>query len=129
KGKQGTKAHELTISTVGIHKGPLLSTFEEIADRTAAVSLRGVKFFAQPLEDEEDDGFYDHELDGRQDGRVGEVMSALTGITHGPVPSLLEAKLDNGKEALIPFVEEIVTEVDLEEGTCTITPPEGLLDL
>ncbi|WP_368661054.1 PRC-barrel domain-containing protein, partial [Corynebacterium stationis] len=59
----------------------------------------------------------------------GEVIGEVTGITHGPVQSLLEAKLDNGKEALIPFVEEIVPEVDLEEGTCTITPPEGLLDL
>ncbi len=38
-------------------------------------------------------------------------------------------RLESGKEALIPFVEEIGTEVDLGEGTCTITPPEGLLDL
>ena len=128
-GKQGTKAHELTISTVRIHKGRLLITFEEIADRTAADSLRGVKFFAQPLEDEDDDGFYDHELEGLKLVLDGEVIGEVTGITHGPVQSLLEAKLDNGKEALIPFVEEIVPEVDLEEGRCTITPPEGLLDL
>ncbi|MBF9687112.1 ribosome maturation factor RimM, partial [Streptococcus pseudopneumoniae] len=46
-----------------------------------------------------------------------------------PTQSLLEVTLESGKEALVPFVEEIVPEVDLEEGTCTITPPEGLLEL
>ena len=61
-------------------------------------------------------------LDGKD---VGEV----TGVTHGPTQSLLEITLTGGKEALVPFVEQIVPEVDLEAGTCTITPPEGLLDL
>ena len=42
---------------------------------------------------------------------------------------MLEVSLETGKEALIPFVEEIVPEVDLDAGTCTITPPEGLLEL
>ena len=128
-GKQGTKTHELTVSTVRAHKGRLLLTFEEIADRTAADSLRGVKFFAEPLEDEDDDGFYDHELEGLSLVLDGEVIGEVTGITHGAVQSLLEAKLSSGKEALIPFVEEIVPDINLEAGTCTITPPEGLLDL
>ena len=34
-----------------------------------------------------------------------------------------------GKEILIPFVPEICTAVDLEAGTVTLRPPEGLLDL
>ena len=61
-----------------------------------------------------------------QDGQdIGEV----TGVTHGPTQSLLEVTLDGGAEALVPFVEAIVPEVDLDAGTCTITPPEGLLEL
>ncbi|MDY3128295.1 MAG: ribosome maturation factor RimM, partial [Corynebacterium sp.] len=64
QGKQGSKEHSLTIASVRPHKGRLLITFEEIPDRTAADSLRGTKFFAEPLVDEEDDGFYDHELEG-----------------------------------------------------------------
>ena len=43
--------------------------------------------------------------------------------------TILEVRLTAGKEALIPFVYAIVPEVDLEAGTCTITPPEGLLEL
>ena len=130
QGKQGKKEHALTVKSVRAHKGRLLLTFEEIADRTAADSLRGTQFFAAPLEGGDDDeGFYDHELEGLAIVENGTKLGEVTGVTHGPTQSLLEVALVNGKEALIPFVEEIVPEVDLEAGTATITPPEGLLDL
>lgn len=128
-GRQGKKEHELTITAVRAHKGRLLVTFKEVPDRTAADSLRGTQFFAAPLEDPEDDGFYDHELEGLRVMLDGEGIGEVTGVTHGPTQSLLEVSLETGKEALIPFVEEIVPEVDLDAGTCTITPPEGLLEL
>ncbi|PIS66781.1 ribosome maturation factor RimM [Corynebacterium striatum] len=128
-GRQGKKEHELTIKAVRVHKGRLLITFEEVKDRTAADSLRGTQFFAPPLDDPDDDGFYDHELEGLRVIHDGNDIGEVTGLTHGPTQSLLEVRLESGKEALIPFVEEIVPEVDLDEGTCTITPPEGLLDL
>ena len=128
-GKQGKKEHELTIATVRPHKGRLLISFDEIPDRTAADSLRGTQFFAAPIEDPDDDGFYDHELEGLRVMLDGEPIGEVTGVTHGPTQSLLEVALESGKEALVPFVEEIVPEVDLDAGTCTITPPEGLLEL
>ena len=128
-GRQGKKEHDLTIKAVRAHKGRLLITFEEVEDRTAADSLRGTQFFAPPLDNPDDEGFYDHELEGLRVIHEGADIGEVTGVTHGPVQSLLLVSLENGKEALIPFVEEIVPEVDLEEGTCTITPPEGLLEL
>lgn len=134
-GRQGTKNHRLTVASARLHQGRLLVKFEEIPDRTAADSLRGTKFFGPPLASEGDaDGYYDHELEGlkvMQDGRrIGEV----TGVTHGPAGEILEVTLARGKESagkevLIPFVHAIVPEVDLEAGTCTITPPAGLLEL
>ncbi len=42
---------------------------------------------------------------------------------------LLEVELLNGKKVLIPFVKEIVPEVNLKEGWLKLTPPKGLLDL
>lgn len=123
-GKQGSKEHELTIDAVRVHQGRLLIKFEEIPDRTVADSLRGTKFWAAPLEDEDDDGFYDHELIGLRVIHNGEEIGEVTGVTHTPAQTLLEMG-----SVLIPFVEAIVPEVDLEAGTCTITPPEGLLDL
>ena len=128
-GKQGKKEHTLTVKSVRVHKGRLLIFFEEIQDRTTADTLRGTQFFAPPLEDPDDDGFYDHELEGLRVIHNGADIGEVTGVTHGPAQSLLELTLDGGKEVLVPFVEEIVPDIDLEAGTCTITPPEGLLDL
>ena len=41
---------------------------------------------------------------------------------------LLEITTSEGRKPLIPFVEEIVPEVHLEEGWL-LTPPPGLLEL
>lgn len=128
QGRQGRKEHELTISAVRSHKGRLLVTCKEIADRTQADSLRGTQFFAAPLEDD-DEGFYDHELEGLRVIHDGEDIGAVASVVHGPSQDLLEVELSTGNSALVPFVHAIVPEVDVEAGTCTIEPPEGLLDL
>ena len=127
-GTQGKKEHTLTIKAVRTHKGRLLVTFEEVKDRNVADSLRGTKFFAAPL-DNDDGGFYDHELEGLRVLLVGKDIGEVTSVIHGGSQDLLEVNLDTGKEALIPFVHAIVPDVDLAAGTCTIDPPEGLLDL
>lgn len=128
-GKQGKKEHTLTVKSVRVHKGRLLIFFKGIHDRTTADTLRGTQFFASPREDPDDDGFYDHELEGLRVIHNGADIGEVTGVTHGPAQSLLELTVDGDKEVLVPFVEEIVPDIDLEAGTCTITPPEGLLDL
>lgn len=129
-GRQGTQESHLTVKAVRPHKGRLLITFEEIPDRTAADALRGMRFFAEPLETSDDDeGFYDHELEGLRIVHDGAQIGVVTGVMHTVNRAILEVELDGGKEAMIPFVEDIVPEVDLEEGTATITPPEGLLEL
>jgi 16S rRNA processing protein RimM len=129
-GRQGNREQTLTVATVRPHQGRLLIKFEEIPDRTAADSLRGMRFFAAPLEVEDnDDGFYDHELEGLRILHEGIDIGEVTGVLHNSSQDVLEARLTGGAEALIPFVLAIVPEVDLDAGTVTITPPEGLLDL
>ncbi|MGP6172892.1 ribosome maturation factor RimM [Corynebacterium sp. A21] len=130
EGRQGKKQHSLTVKTARVHQGRLLIKFEEIPDRNAADSLRGTQFFAEPLERaEEEDGYYDHELTGLKVIHEGAEIGEVTGVMHGPAGETLEVKLSAGNEVLIPFVHAIVPEVDLAAGTCTITPPDGLLEL
>ncbi|MDO5455219.1 MAG: ribosome maturation factor RimM [Corynebacterium sp.] len=129
-GRQGNREQTLTVAAVRPHQGRLLVKFEEIPDRTAADSLRGMRFFAAPLEAEDnDDGFYDHELEGLRVLHEGADVGEVTGVLHNPSQDVLEVRLTDGTEALIPFVLAIVPEVDLEAGAVIITPPEGLLDL
>jgi 16S rRNA processing protein RimM len=55
---------------------------------------------------------------------IGRVSNLISGGN-----DLLEIQLVSGKTVLIPFVEAIVPEVQLEEGWLLLTPPPGLLEL
>ena len=49
-------------------------------------------------------------------------------MLHLPAHELLAVRRADGTEVLIPFVSQIVTDVDLAGLVVTIDPPEGLLD-
>ena len=128
-GRQAGKEQDLTIAAVRPHQKRLLVTFEEVSDRTGADSLRGTQFFAEPLaRDEDSDEYYDHELIGLRVLIDGSHVGDVTGVTTMPNRKLLEVDY-NGKEVLIPFVMDIVPEIDVDEGYLVATPPEGLLEL
>ncbi|WP_338895867.1 ribosome maturation factor RimM [Streptomyces sp. TG1A-60] len=122
----------LTIETGRVHSGRLLLRFEGVRDRNAAEALRNTLLIAEvdPEElPEEEDEYYDHQLmdldvvtvDGAEVGRITE-------ISHLPSQDLFIVERPDGSEVLIPFVEEIVTEVDLKEQRAVIDPPPGLID-
>ncbi|MFE3884419.1 ribosome maturation factor RimM [Streptomyces lydicus] len=122
----------LAITAGRVHSGRLLLRFEGVADRTAAEALRNTLLIAEvdPEEVPEDpEEFYDHQLmdldvvtrDGTEVGRISE-------ISHLPYQDLLVVQRPDGSEVLIPFVSEIVPEIDLEEQRAVIDPPPGLLD-
>ncbi|MEU8628370.1 ribosome maturation factor RimM [Streptomyces sp. NPDC048669] len=122
----------LTIETGRVHSGRLLLRFEGVRDRTGAEALRNTLLIADvdPEELPEDpEEFYDHQLmdldvvlaDGTEIGRITE-------ITHLPSQDLFIVERPDGTEVMIPFVEEIVSEIDLEEQRAVITPPPGLID-
>ncbi|MCT2548878.1 ribosome maturation factor RimM [Streptomyces sp. NBC_00053] len=125
-------AGPLTIETGRVHSGRLLLRFEGVRDRTAAEALRNTLLIAEvdPAELPEDpEEFYDHQLmdldvvlaDGTEIGRITE-------ITHLPSQDLFIVERPDGSEVMIPFVEEIVTEIDLAEQRAVIAPPPGLID-
>ncbi|MFE4309362.1 ribosome maturation factor RimM [Streptomyces sp. NPDC056891] len=125
-------AGPLTIETGRVHSGRLLLRFEGVRDRNAAEALRNILLIAEvdPTEmPEEEDEYYDHQLmdldvvlaDGTEIGRITE-------ISHLPSQDLFIVECPDGTELMIPFVESIVTEIDLEEQRAVIDPPPGLID-
>ena len=58
----------------------------------------------------------------------GPAIGTVTDLISGG-NDLLEIKTADGRKLLIPFVEAIVPEVQLEDGWLLITPPPGLLEL
>ncbi|MEU8760940.1 ribosome maturation factor RimM [Streptomyces sp. NPDC048659] len=122
----------LTIETGRVHSGRLLLRFEGVKDRTAAEALRNTLLIAEidPEElPEEEDEYYDHQL---MDLDVvladGTEVGVITEISHLPSQDLFIVERPDGSEVMIPFVSEIVTEIDLENQRAVIAPPPGLID-
>ncbi|KNB51146.1 ribosome maturation factor RimM [Streptomyces caatingaensis] len=122
----------LTVEAGRVHSGRLLLRFTGVADRNAAEALRNTLLIAEvdPDETPEDpEEFYDHQLvdldvvtaDGTPVGRITE-------IAHLPSQDLFIVERPDGTEVMIPFVEEIVTGIDLDAQRAVVDPPPGLLD-
>ena len=112
--------------------GPRLELLlEGVSDRDAAEALRGRWLFAevdaqQRPEDAEE--FYDHQLEGLQVMVDGRAVGLVSGVLHLPGQDLLEVADARQGRVLVPFVAEIVPEVDLAAGTLLVDPPEGMFD-
>ncbi|WKK25624.1 ribosome maturation factor RimM [Streptomyces olivoreticuli] len=125
-------AGPLTIETGRVHSGRLLLRFAGVKDRTGAEALRNTLLIADvdPEDTPEDpEEFYDHQLmdldvvtaDGTEIGRITE-------IAHLPSQDLFIVERPDGSEVMIPFVSEIVTEIDLDAQRAVVDPPRGLID-
>jgi 16S rRNA processing protein RimM len=119
-----------TVASVRAHSGRTLVTFAELGDRTAVESVRGTRLVVDVDVDEvpADEGeYYDRQLvglrvlsaDGTDSGRV-------TAVLHLPAQDALEVLTDSGTR-IIPFVLDLVPEVDLARGHLRLAAVPGLL--
>lgn len=121
----------LRMDAVRAFRNGFLVSFAGVRDRDGAERLRGLYLFAErealpPLA--EGEVFY-HQLLGMRvvtvDGdEVGEVVE----VYELRPAHLLEVRGERG-EVMIPFLDHIVAEVDVDAGRMVIAPPEGLLEL
>ena len=121
----------LTVNSARWNKDILLLGFDGIETRNEAETLRGAKLFieTEELEEDDDEGWYEHELVGLE-ARVGStVVGKVAALNTGTAQDLLMVTTPKGGEILVPFVEQIVPEVNIEEGYILLTPPEGLFEL
>ncbi|MCP9001379.1 ribosome maturation factor RimM [Pseudarthrobacter sp. RMG13] len=113
------------------NKDILLLAFEGIETRNQAEALRGAKLFieTEELGEDDDEGWYEHELVGLE-ARVGsQVVGKIAALHTLPVQDLLVVETPDGKEILVPFVEQIVPEVNVADGFVLLTPPHGLFEV
>jgi 16S rRNA processing protein RimM len=104
--------------------------FKDVPDRTVAESLLKAILWidTDPTEDSgEEDAWFDHQLVGLRVIRDGVQVGTVSQIDHFPAQDLLTVATD-GPNVLVPFVKAIVSAVDIEAGTLTVTPPVGLFE-
>lgn len=122
----------LTFRELRWYNGQPVGFFEGIDDRTAAESVTKAILWVDQPDDEtpEPDAWYDHQLVGLAVVRDGERIGEVVHVDHLPAQDLLVVKTNGPKrrEVMVPFVQAIVPEVDVEAGTLTVTPPAGLFE-
>lgn len=120
------EAGPLTVARARLHSGRWLVSFQEVTDRTAAEALRGVELVGEPTA--EHDAWYLHELVGlRAQLPDGTVVGEVVAVEHLPAQDLLVLADQQGRTSMVPFVRQLVPEVDIAARRLVITPPEGLL--
>lgn len=124
----------LTVVGSRWNKKVLVVRFREITDRNTAELMRDVELHAEPHEVElDDDEWHQDDLLGltavditNDDREVGTVVALIAGVAQ----DLLEIEVAGRADTvLVPFVSELVPEVDLDAGRVLLSPPPGLLDL
>lgn len=108
-----------------------LVSFGGIQDRNQAERLRGRYLFleAEALEPLADGEVFYHQLLGmRVVTKAGEPVGEIREVYELRPAHLLEVRGPRG-EVMIPFVKDIVVEIDVDGGRMVIDPPDGLLDL
>lgn len=124
-------AGPLELASVRVHKGIYLLGFVGHGDRNAAEALRGTRLLVSDADEpEDDDAWREEELVGLTAVLTdGSVVGEVVALHVREVQDLLEVRTKEGRAVLVPFVDELVPEVDEEARRVVLDPPPGLLEL
>lgn len=112
---------DLQVLTATPHQNRWIVAFGGIEDRNAAETYRATVLFAAPLDDEDPDTLWVHEL-------VGSEVFDLDGRSYGPVEAV---EANPASDLLVLSGERLVPLVFVKTrlpGRVVIDPPAGLLD-
>ena len=118
------------VHRVRYHKGRWLLSVVGIRDRESIATWSGRYLFLpeQSLDELPEGYYYEHHLVGLEcRSPEGERLGEVTGLEPGEGQARLVVR-SGRRESLVPYVPEIVREVDLDAGVVVIDAPRGLLD-
>lgn len=123
----------VTVKTAQLHKGTYIVSFEEFDNINFVEGFKGAWLAISEDQQEElpEDEFYHHQIiglevvtnDGVQLGKVKEILSLGSNDVW-----VVKRKQSGLKDALIPYIDDVVKEVNLEKGEAVIELMEGLID-
>lgn len=129
--KENEQPVELQIDGHRVHKGFDLVHFTGFNNINDVEHFKGafLKIAADQLTKLDDNEFYYHEIIGcdvflSNGGKLGSIKEILSPGAN----DVWVVKQENGKDVLVPFIEDVVKQVDISAGKVVIEPMEGLLD-
>ncbi|MFC4557093.1 ribosome maturation factor RimM [Virgibacillus kekensis] len=122
---------ELEVASHRQHKGFDLLQFKGYENINDVEHFKGdlLNIKEEQLTDLDEDEFYYHEIIGCEvylDN--GEKLGTIKEILSPGANDVWVVKQQKGKDILVPYIEDVVKEVEPEDGKVIIKPMEGLLD-
>lgn len=128
----GEAHHPLTIRSTRQHNKGLLVHFEGLDSPEAAGAYRNTWVFVRaddrpPLPEGE---YYQHQLIGLQvRTQEGEVLGQVVEIINTGANDVLVVRRAAARDVLLPFIDDVILQVDIPSGEMTVHLLPGLLDL
>lgn len=127
----GDKITEVEVASHRVHKGFDLLKFKGYEDINAVEPFKGtyLKITEDQLMELPEGEYYYHEIIGCKVKTVqGDDLGTITEILAPGANDVWVVKNQDGKEYLIPYIDDVVKHVDVERQEVMIDPIEGLLD-
>lgn len=121
----------LQIENVRLQKNMVILKLEGINDRNAAEAAKGRDIFIteDDLPELEEGEYYVRDLIGMTVEEDGNVLGKVTDVLQNTAQDVFEVERKNGKQLLIPRVDEFVLDIDLNTRKIKVKLPDGLLEL
>ncbi|MCM3160478.1 ribosome maturation factor RimM [Metabacillus litoralis] len=122
---------EVVVDSHRVHKNFDLLTFEGMSSIQDVEQFKGslLKVTESQLSELEEGEFYFHEIIGcKMFTDEGEEIGTIREILATGANDVWVVQRKVGKDLLVPYIEDIVRDIDIEEKKIVITPMEGLLD-
>lgn len=117
--------NEYEISNYRFIKNRHALTFSGISTRDDIEALRGLKLYGPELEEE--DAYREQDLVGfKVLDQNNQLLGVVKGINFHYVQDLLEIEANDGSEVLLPFVYDLVPEINEGSKEIIVDPPAGL---
>lgn len=129
--EQGTKL-PVVVESSREHKNVFIVKFQGFTNINEVEKYKGwlLKVEEQYLSDLDDDEFYYHEIVGcAVFTEEGEELGQISEILSPGANDVWVVKRPNGKPLLLPYIDDVVLEVDVEQKKVVVRLMEGLLDL
>jgi len=123
---------KLKVEDAWFHNQRVILKFEGYDTMTAAQELTGGRLVIADADLEllEEGQFFEHQVIGADViTSNGRIIGRVKGVMRTGGTDVLVLQTEEGVERMIPFADEICTEVDVNAKRITVNPPEGLLDL
>lgn len=124
------KKMELEVSTYRPHKQFHLVTFKGLENINLVEKYKGLKLYvhAEHVHDLSENEYYYHEIIGCEAIVDGEAIGVIDDIFETGANDVWVIKRPGKPDALIPYIESVVTEIDVVAKRVVLQPIPGMLE-